>query len=232
MTQDCSISLSTADENTCFSEGKHVTDAKNQLASEVERLSISEVRTAVSEIPTSWSYIFIHHMSAETFEKRMEICRKRDEAVPRYFIHRSYVYRSKEDDKGVKKELRPSVSGLIFLQGTTKDLQQFLNRNFPLYHLVKDCSTDRPASIANATMEPFMKILQTNPEHITFLRDPFVKFAQNHTKLRVLSGLFQGQEGYIVRIDRDRQLVMEFGGYAVAIRGMRNEDFEVVGEEC
>ena len=34
-----------------------------------------------------------------------------------------------------------------------------------------------------------------------------------------------------MRIDRDRQLVMEFGGYAVAIRGMRNEDFEVVGEE-
>ena len=59
---------------------------------------------------------------------------------------------------------------------------------------------------------------------ITFLRDPFVKFAQKHVKLRVLSDLFQGQEG----IDCDRQLVMEFGGYAVAIRGMRNEDFEIV----
>ena len=65
---------------------------------------------------------------------------------------------------------------------------------------------------------------------ITFLRDPFVKFAQNHTKLRVLSGFFQGQEGYIVRIDRDRQLVFSFGGYAVAIRGVHNEDFEVVNE--
>ena len=55
-----------------------------------------------------------------------------------------------------------------------------------------------------------------------------VKFAKDHVKLRVLTGLFKGLEGYIVRIDRDRQLVMEFAGYAVAIRGVHNEDFEVV----
>ena len=37
-------------------------------------------------------------------------------------------------------------------------------------------------------------------------------------------------EGYIVRIDRDRQLVFDFGGRAVAIRGVHKEDFEVVEE--
>ena len=49
-------------------------------------------------------------------------------------------------------------------------------------------------------------------------------------KLRVLSGPFKDYEGYIVRIDRDRQLVFDFGGIAVAIRGVHNEDFEVVEE--
>ena len=228
MTQDCSISLSTADENKCFPKGIYVTGAEKQSASEVEKPSLNRRGVEASEEATSWSYIFIHHMSAETFEKRMEICREKDNTVPRFFIHRSYVYRPKQGDKGVKKELLPSVSGLIFLQGTIRDLQTFLSRNFPLYHLVNNCSTGKPASIDNVTMEPFMKVLQTHPEHITFLRDPFVKFAQKHVKLRVLTGLFRGQEGYIVRIDRDRQLVMEFGGYAVAIRGVRNEDFEVV----
>ncbi len=33
-----------------------------------------------------------------------------------------------------------------------------------------------------------------------------------------------------VRIDRDRQLVFDFGGRAVAIRGVHKEDFEVVEE--
>ena len=32
--------------------------------------------------------------------------------------------------------------------------------------------------------------------------------AENHVKLRVLTGVLRGQEGYVVRILRDRQLVM------------------------
>ena len=84
------------------------------------------------------------------------------------------------------------------------------------------------ATIADSLMRPFMKIMSEEPERVTFLRDPFVKFAKDHVKLRVLTGIFAGCEGYIVRIDRDRQLVFDFGGYAVAIRGVHKEDFEVV----
>ena len=75
-----------------------------------------------------------------------------------------------------------------------------------------------------------MMVLNDNPERVTFLSDPFEKFARNHVKLRVLTGIFAGCEGYIIRIDRDRQLVFDFGGYAVAIRGVRKEDFEEVKE--
>lgn len=37
----------------------------------------------------------------------------------------------------------------------------------------------------------------------------------------------KGLVGYVVRILRDRQLVMDFGGYAVAINDVHNEDFEI-----
>ena len=69
------------------------------------------------------------------------------------------------------------------------------------------------------------------PERVTFLRDPFVKFAKDHVKLRVLTGVLRGQEGYVVRILRDRQLVMEFGGYAVAISNVHREDFEIAEQD-
>lgn len=146
------------------------------------------------------------------------------------FIHRSFTYRQKNENGGVKKELKPSVSGLVFLQGWTRDLQNFLKEYYPLYHLVNDRCKGVPASIKDEIMQPFMTVLKDSPERVTFLRDPFESFAKEHVKLRVLTGIFAGCEGYIIRIDRDRQLVFEFGGYAVAIRGVHKEDFEVVKE--
>ena len=84
-----------------------------------------------------------------------------------------------------------------------------------------------PATIKDSVMRPFMKVMKSEPERVTFLRDPFVKFAKDHVKLRVLTGILAGQVGYIVRILRDRQLVMDFGGYAVAISNVHREDFEI-----
>ncbi len=84
-----------------------------------------------------------------------------------------------------------------------------------------------PATIKDSVMRPFMKVMESEPERVTFLRDPFVKFAKDHVKLRVLTGILAGQVGYIVRILRDRQLVMDLGGYAVAISNVHREDFEI-----
>ncbi len=157
---------------------------------------------------------------------------KEDSLKQRYFIHKTfrYSYKDKERQQGVKKTLEQSVSGLVFLQGTVNDLQKFLKEYFPQYHLVKDYSSGRPASIQDSVMQPFMNVMKAHPEQVTFLRNSFEKFAEGNVKLRVLTGPFKGYEGYIVRIDRDRQLVFDFGGHAVAIRGVHKEDFEVVGE--
>ena len=122
---------------------------------------------------------------------------------------------------------RPTISGLVFLQGTTNQLRSFLSLNFPKYYLVNNCSTGKAASIPDSLMRPFMKIMSEEPERITFLRDPFIKFAKDHVKLRVLTGIFKGREGYVVRVLRDRQLVMDFCGYAVAISNVHREDFEI-----
>ena len=178
-----------------------------------------------------WGYLFIHNKTAQVFEREMDSYNENNpQSAHACFIHRSFTYRQKNENGGVKKELKPTISGLVFLQGRTVDLQKFLRARYPQYHLVNDRCKGLPASISDRVMQPFMTVLKDNPERVTFLRDPFEKFAREHARLRVLTGLFAGCEGYIVRIDRDRQLVFDFGGYAVAIRGVHKEDFEVVNE--
>ena len=232
MTQDCLDSPSTADVSKRLPKGIHVIGAEKLSDPSVEGMSRrkrTEKKEDPSTDPTSWSYLFILHMAVKGLEKRLKDFNA-DETKQPFFIHKTfrYSYKDKERQQGVKKTLEQSVSGLVFLQGTVKSLQEFLKTHFPLYHLVNDRSLGRPASIKDSVMQPFMNVMKTHPEQVKFLRDDFEKFAKDHVKLRVLTGPFKGYEGYIVRIDRDRQLVFNFGGYAVAIRGVHKEDFEVV----
>lgn len=232
MTQDCLDSPSTADVSKRLPKGIHVIGAEKLSDPSVEGMSRrkrTEKKEDPSTDPTSWSYLFILHMAVKGLEKRLKDFNA-DETKQPFFIHKTfrYSYKDKEREQGVKKTLEQSVSGLVFLQGTVKSLQEFLKSHFPQYHLVNDRSLGRPASIKDSVMQPFMNVMKTHPEQVKFLRDDFEKFAKDHVKLRVLTGPFKGYEGYIVRIDRDRQLVFNFGGYAVAIRGVHKEDFEVV----
>ncbi len=232
MTQDCLDSPSTADVSKRLPKGIHVIGAEKLSDPSVEGMSRrkrTEKKEDPSTDPTSWSYLFILHMAVKGMEKRLKDFNV-DETRQPFFIHKTfrYSYKDKERQQGVKKTLEQSVSGLVFLQGTVKSLQEFLKRHFPQYHLVNDRSLGRPASIKDSVMQPFMNVMKTHPEQVTFLRDDFEKFAKDHVKLRVLTGPFKGYEGYIVRIDRDRQLVFNFGGIAVAIRGVHKEDFEIV----
>lgn len=235
MTQDCSITLSIADENSsvtsCFPKGIHVTEAELSSGSGIGNVSYcdspSMASAPLSEAP--WGYVHIHNKQVELFKRQVDAYNAaHPEARHECFVHYSYKYKPKNNGKGVVKKLLPTINGLVFLQGHTAELQQFLSTYHPQTHLIKNCSTGHPAVISHRMMQPFMQAITGHPDNVTFLRDPFVKFAKDHVKLRVLTGLFKGLEGYIVRIDRDRQLVMEFAGYAVAIRGVHNEDFEVV----
>ena len=237
MTQDCLNSPSTADVSKRLPKGIHVIGTEKLSDPSVEGISRRKrikKKEDPSTNPTSWSYIFILHMAAKGLEKWLEDfnANEKNEHKQPYFIHKTfrYSYKDEERQQGVKKTLEQSVSGLVFLQGTVNDLQEFLKKCFPQYHLVNDRCLERPASIKDSIMQPFMNVMKTHPEQVTFLRDSFEKFAKDHVKLRVLTGPFKDYEGYIVRIDRDRQLVFNFGSYAVAIRGVHKEDFEVVEE--
>ena len=226
MTQVSSLPSSTADVNDMYNnkrlpKGIHVIRSDEKSARKVEGISNSEKEG------TPWGYLFSQHFAAEKFEKTLENTNLKGDFKPKCFIHRTVSYKRKPNGKGVMKEEKPTVSGLVFLQGETEELKDFLQNNFSRYHLVNNCMTGEPASIKNSVMQPFMQVMESEPERVTFLRDPFVKFAKDHVKLRVLTGIMAGQVGYVVRILKNRQLVMDFGGYAVAINNVHNEDFEI-----
>lgn len=206
-------------------KGINISEPVKSTGPEIEECAEARAFCRLSDNPTAWSYLFVHNSKVAFFADKL----LKDDV--RFFVHKSVVYQRDKRSRGIRTIERPTVSGLIFLQGSTRMLQDYLKINFHNYHLVNNCSTHLPAVIPNRIMEPFMRVLDTSPERVRFLLHPFKYYAGGNVKLRITSGFFAGLEGYVIRIDRDRRLVMDVGGMSVAISGVHCETFEVVKEK-
>lgn len=192
------------------------------LLAEPDMYPGSEVEVCTPNEPPAWSYLFMHHSKVKRFEQLL----LREHLA--FFVHRTVRYFRKIDRQKVQHQEVPTVSGLIFIQGSPQDIQTLFDRYFLDIHLCKDCSTGRVARIPDSQMQPFMRLNAAAPERIRFLLRPFYYYARNRVLLRITSGELAGLEGYVIRIDRDRRLVMDVGGMSVAISGVHAEKFEEV----
>ena len=249
MEQDCTVSQSTADEiksfqateSKGFPEGTHVSEPDELTGSAIKKCSQVNKETETEKenesIPevvpsnddkdncTSWSYLFVHNQKVKSIEEQL----KKDGVT--HFVHKTIKYVPRHRNRGGMREVEnPSVSGLIFLQGNPELLQDYLDKNIKPYKLCKNCSTGKVATIPCNQMEPFMRVAETDPERLRFLLPPFVYYSKNRTLLRIVTGEYAGLEGYVIRIARDRKLVMDVGGMAVALSGVHAERFEEVNK--
>jgi transcription antitermination factor NusG len=130
----------------------------------------------------------------------------------------------KRDGK-VERQEKPSVSGLVFVQGVPDDIKSFLKDELPHHFLSNDCSTKRTAVIRDSEMRFFMQTMEVEPTRIRFLEKPFEYYGRYYPQIQMTSGPFAGKKGFIVRIHRDRHFVMQFGNIAIAVSGIHKESF-------
>lgn len=219
----------------------HEADMKNFWETDMETPASTDMEPTRdrSQAPVPWSYLFIRKRDAEYFSLKAET-----EGGFRTFIHRTIVTdasgkptkckpngsaQDREASNGTT-EGRPTISGLLFIQGKTKVIKKYLWERFPQYHLVNDCSTRKAAVIPDSVMQPFMRIANTDPSRIRFLVNPLTHYAEGNTLVEIMTGPLAGLQGYIIRIDRDRKLVIGVGDMTVAIGGVHKENFEKVEE--
>lgn len=219
----------------------HEVDMKNFGEPDMETPASTDMEAIhdQSQAPAPWSYLFIRKRDAEYFSLKAET-----EGGFRTFVHRTIITgesgkptkgkpngsaQDREASNGTT-EGRPTISGLIFIQGKTKVIKKYLWERFPQYHLVNDCSTRKAAVIPDSVMQPFMRIANTDPSRIRFLVNPLTHYAEGNTLVEIMTGPLAGLQGYIIRIDRDRKLVIGVGDMTVAIGGVHKENFEKVEE--
>ena len=164
----------------------------------------------------NWCYMTVHYSRAvhvaEVLEQRF-----------RTFVHKTVTY-VKHEGKVVKQE-KPSVSGLVFVQGAPDSIKAYLKEELPNHFLSNDCSTKRTAVIRDSEMQFFMRTMEVEPTRIRFMEKPYEYYGKYYPQVQMTSGPFAGKEGFIIRIHRDRHFVMQFGNMAIAVSGLHKERF-------
>ena len=214
MKPDGTSSFSTANGNILSPKGNHISEPDGTNGPAIKKCPDANC--------TSWSYVFVHNQKVKAYEEQLTKDGKT------FFVHKTIRYFKRAGRQGVQHQDMPTISGLIFFQGDAVETQTYLAQRFPYVYLCKNCSTGRVATIPDSQMQPFMRVSRTSPERIRFLLHPFHYYARNRILLRITTGELAGLEGYIIRIDRDRRLVMDVGGISVAVAGVHAEKFEEV----
>lgn len=212
------MSLYSSETVSNASKGKYI--AEPDMSSDSEVKSMSKLWDSYD----SWHYVFVHHARVNEFENKLK-------SVGHFnvFVHKSIVYR--RDNKKLEKDERPTINGLVFIQGEAGMIQDFLSDYYPGIRLIHDCTTKSVAIIPDSQMQLFMKIARVGQSHsLRLLEHSFEYYSTGHFLVRVTSGLLSGLQGYIVRISREKSLVIALGNMTVAIRGITKECFENIDE--
>ncbi len=165
----------------------------------------------------SWTYLFVP-------QGKMRLVDKTLQEQFSTFIHTTVVY--KREDKHIRHTLRPTISGLLFVQGDAQQVQSLLSDNFFGIYLAKDCSTGKVATISDSIMRPFIRMSEVAPSRVRVMPHIIEYYANGNHMIKITSGILSGFEGYCVRIARDRCLVTTMGGLTIAIGGIHKETYE------
>ena len=130
-----------------------------------------------------------------------------------------------------QRKLVPAIHNLIFVH-TTRERIRTLKQgvNFLQYHTRPLNGKNVPIIVPDTQMQQFIAITNAGNDSITYLRPEEVDIKQG-TKVRVHGGVFDGTEGFFVKVQgkRSRRVVMLIEGItAVALTEISTDFIEII----
>ena len=129
------------------------------------------------------------------------------------------------------RRMVPAIHNLIFVH-TTRERIRTLKQgvNFLQYHTRPLNGKNVPIIVPDTQMQQFIAITNAGNDSITYLRPEEVDIKQG-TKVRVHGGVFDGTEGFFVKVQgkRSRRVVMLIEGItAVALTEISTDFIEII----
>lgn len=129
------------------------------------------------------------------------------------FWRRTEPLKDKLDEMGVEYYSQKILPSYMFLHTDRSMVLRIRSDFFGLLYLYADHKTKEPSVVPDKEMEIFKIVTSSAATGLEFL-GPDAAAYRKGDRVRVTDGPFKGAEGYIIRIKKDRRLVVSITGIA------------------
>ena len=133
--------------------------------------------------------------------------------------------------KGKKiRALVPVIHNLVFVHARPSDLKRVKSQVTYLQYIT-DTRSGEKIIIPDNEMQRFIAVAGTYNDHLLYFQPEELNLSKG-TKVRVIGGDFEGQEGVFLKVKgaRDRRVVVQIQGViAVAMATIHSDLIEVIG---
>lgn len=137
----------------------------------------------------------------------------------------------KKNNEVVSQEV-PVVRNLVFVRTTRKIMDPWKQTHeigASLRYTI-DKSRRKPMIVSDKAMDDFIRVTRDASDSILYLDNPDVAIAKGQ-RVEVVVGEFKGVQGHILRIRRDRRIVVSLDGViAVAMASMPRDHFRLIND--
>lgn len=113
------------------------------------------------------------------------------------------------------------VNNLIFVRASRGELIEYKRRNEMLrLRFMMNTRLHEPIIVPDKQMEDFMRVVESGEDELTYLDHPDIVLTKG-MPVEVIAGPLQGVQGHVVRMHRDRRVIVSIAGLvAVAAASM------------
>lgn len=146
-----------------------------------------------------------------TYNREMKVKHELENKHIEHFLPMKYRTILKGERK--IKELVPAIHNLIFVYMTKDDMAEYKATTALPIRYIMDREKRQPITIPEKQMRNFIAVAGTMDEQLIYL-DSSTSSLNKGDKVKVTGGIFEGAEGYFVRIKGDRRVVVNIEGIA------------------
>lgn len=146
-----------------------------------------------------------------TYNREMKVKRELDSLHIENFLPMKYRIVTRGERK--IKELVPAIHNLIFVNISSLALKEYKATTTLPIRYIMNRETREPILIPENQMKNFIAIAGNTTEQIVYLEPNISNFSKGD-KVRITGGVFEGAEGYFMRVKGDRRVVVCINGIA------------------